>query len=1150
MKLYKILILTLASLMFVTSLEAKEIYLNFKNAPLKEILNLIPENSNYNFIYSETVIDVSERFSISYKGELEPLGKILDMLFKGTDITYTLNGNQVALSARSIQKKINNVKVKGVIVDKSTGETLPAVTVRNATQEIVTVADADGNYEIVANSGDLIVFSSTGMNDVSVVFDSVDGMSRISMEPKLDVLDEVVVTGYQTISKERTTGAFDKVDSKDFEIQRMADVNTLMEGRVAGYSDGRLRGVTSMNGLTTPLYVIDGFPVEKTTTSGYGWEESVPDLNIEDIESITVLKDAAATSIYGARAANGVVVITTRKARRNTLDITFSSTLTIQPKQYYSGHLADAATMVGLEKEWAAMNPGLQGEGAAAYAQNLLDNATYTTRGIQTILKSYTGAISASERDRILNDLADNGYRYYEDIEKYGLRNSFYQQYYLSIGKGTDKNSFNASFSYRNNKYSDRYSDDETFGINIQNTTEITKWLSLDLGTYLNIAYGTTQGYSLDNPGYTYLPYDGLTNADGSYYTNTAADRYSIYNQQTLADYGLYSLDITPLDEIGMNLTDRNDFSSRSYIKLNLKFTDWLKYSASFQYEIGEYKTSNLQEKESYAVRNKVNTFATVGSDGETVFNLPYGNIYKSSSTASNAYNFRQQLDFNKSFGKHEITALAGMEIRENKLRYQANTLYNYDPDLLTYTLVDANALTSISGLWGWGYFSTSDMTSISELVNRYVSMYANAAYTYAKRYSFTGSIRWDRTNLFSTSSEYQKKPIWSVGGAWQISNEDFFNVNFINMLKLRASYGIGGNISKDSAPYMTAYYYTNTHVGGLRGVISSRPNPDLRWEKTATANIGLDFSMFNNRFGGTVELYRKNGTDLLANTNGVPTEGWGYSTYTINNGEMTNTGVEVSLSGDLVVTRDWRWNMYGTFAYNENKVTYVNVEAPVNYLLFDYPEAYPRIGNPYNAIYGYMWAGLSAEGLPQVYDKEGNIYSTSEPTDMDDIVYLGTTVPLYSGSIGMNLSYKNWELSALFLFEGGHKIRNTVLPMLSGMGVVSKDIENRWRQPGDEEFTDVPRYVSSESPLYNYYSYNIYARSSVCVIDASNWRFKNVSLIYRLPTAFCEKIKMKGAKVMLSAENVFLFAKSKEAKYLLGGYNQPNYVFSLTFNF
>ena len=1145
----------------MASASAQENYeVNCSNLRLSEVLKEVTRETGYSFVYNNTSLDLSRTVTVNVSSP--DINVVLEAVFEGTGITWILMDKQIALRQEEVPQNNQEAapqqgvrKIRGQVLDN---EDIPLVgadvLVKGTTAGVYT--DVDGYYEIEVpdNPEVSLVFNFFGMKPHEELIGSRDRINVI-LFPDVEMLDAVVVTGYQTISKERTTGAFAKVNSEQFETQRISNVSTMLEGRVAGLTDGQIRGVTSMNGLTTPLYVIDGFPVEKTTNDGYGnWVESVPDINPEDIQSITVLKDAAAASIYGARAANGVVVITTKRAQKDQMNVSFSATLSIQPYSTYADkYLADAATMVELEREWAAQNPNLQGAGAAAYAQGLLDDNTFTTQGIRALLRGYAGQMTQSEVDAQLAALAAMGYSYYDDIKRYGARNPFSQQYNLSFGRGSEKNTFNASITYRNNLESDKYTDNDDIGINIQNTTQITKWLTLDVGTYLNYGSGSTQSFSLFSPGYTYMPYDRLVNGDGSYYTNRQEDRYSAYNMSILNSNGLYNLDITPLDEIKMNLTRQKNFSNRTYARLAIKFTDWLKYTASFQYEYANYATEQLRSKDSYDVRNTVNTYASANGDGTATFNIPYGNIYFTSNNITRAYNFRQQLDFNKTFaGKHEVTALVGTETRENKNNYENRTLYNYDPDLMTYSLIDQVGLSSMGSIWGWGSFTTQNTAYLLELINRYVSFYGNAAYTYDGRYTVTGSIRWDKTNLFSTGSKYQKRPIWSVGASWNIDREEFMQgADWVNMLKLRFSYGIGGNIAKNSAPYMTAYFGSNQHVGGISGTIQSRPNPNLRWEKTATTNVGVDFSLLDNRLSGTVEYYYKNGTDLLANTNGVPTEGWGYSTYTINNGEMVNEGFEISLNGTAVSTSDWRFDIGAIFSYNRNEVTYVNVEAPVSFLLIDYPAAYPRIGNPYNAIYGYQWAGLSAQGTPQLYDRNGELYDDMTPSDIEDLLYFGTTVPVYSGALNLNLRWRNWELAAQFLFEGGHKMRNTSLPFINGsIAPVSNRITDRWQQPGDEAHTDVPRYISSENPLYNYNYYTMYAQSSVNIIDASNLSLNNLSLTYRLPSNACSKLAMKGARIMAAAENLFMVAASPEAKYLLGGYNKPTFILGVYLNF
>ncbi len=632
--------LAMLLMLSITSASAQQNYeVNCSNLRLSEVLKEVTRETGYNFVYSNSSVNVSQTVTVNVSSP--DINTVLEAVFEGTGITWTLMDKQIALHQEAVPQKPAAAArqgtriISGQVLDNEDSPLVGAdVLVKGTTVGVYT--DSEGNYEIEVpdNPETTLVFNFFGMKSQEAL---IGARERINVQllPDAEMLDAVVVTGYQTISKERTTGAFAKVNSEQFETQRISNVSTMLEGRVAGLTDGQIRGVTSMNGLTTPLYVIDGFPVEKTTNDGYGnWVESVPDINPEDIQSITVLKDAAAASIYGARAANGVVVITTKRAQKDQMNVSFSATLSLQPYSTYADkYLADAATMVELEREWAAQNPNLQGTGAAAYAQGLLDDNTFTTQGIRTLLRGYAGQMTQSEVDAQLAALAAMGYSYYDDIERYGTRNPFSQQYNLSLGRGTEKNSFNASITYRNNLGSDKYTDNDDIGINIQNTTQITKWLTLEVGSYLNYGTGSTQSFSLFSPGYTYMPYDRLVNGDGSYYTNRQEDRYSAYNMSILNSNGLYNLDITPLDEIGMNLTRQKNFSNRTYARLSIKFTDWLKYTASFQYEYANYATEQLRSKDSYDVRNTVNTYASSNGDGTATFNIPYGNIYFTSNS-------------------------------------------------------------------------------------------------------------------------------------------------------------------------------------------------------------------------------------------------------------------------------------------------------------------------------------------------------------------------------------------------------------------------------------------------------------------------------------------------------------------------------------
>jgi len=1142
--------------------------LNASDMTVGKVIEKLEYTTDYRFVYNVRSVDLDRKIDVRLNDV--SIETILNTIFKNTGTDYKISGSHIILTPKKTsealkavpEKPVADFIVKGKVTDEKGIPLVGAAISDNGSGNGVQT-DFNGDYQIITvGSETTLAFAYLGYvrQEIKVAGRAV--INVVLKEETLELGEIVLTTGYQNISAEKSTGSFSNLKAKDFQEQRLGSLNSILEGRIVGYQNGKIRGNTSMNGLTTPLYVIDGFPIESTKFNQYySLEENLPNLNLEDIETITVLKDAAASSIYGARAANGVVVITTKKAKAGRTNISFSSNLTVTPYRNYTGNLTDSGDIIDLEKGWAAGNPNLQGANASTYAKSLLQNAVFTSQGMQTLLNGYAGNISQTEMNNRLNGLGAQGYKYYDDVARYAKRDQYFIQHNVSLGKATESNSFNASLTYKGNKFEDRYSDNESVGINLKNSTEITSWLTLDLGTYTNYSKSNTQAYNPFDPKFKYQMYNQLVNDDGSNFTSTAASRYNTNTLTSMQTYGLYNMDITPMDEFGRNIDEGKNFLNRTFAKFNVRFNKAFTYNVMFQYEYAADRSSLTREKESYDVRATVNSLATIANN-KAVFNLPYGDILKETNQFSNAYNFRQQLNFDKTINNvHDFTAIAGMEIRHTKVEYTDNTRYGWDEQTLSFTPVNQVDLLKVYGPIFGGYMSQNDFAADRELVNRYVSFYGTGGYTYDRRYSVTGSLRWDRSNLWGTDNKYQNKPTWSTGAAWNIDKESFFHVNWINVLKLRGSYGIGGNVAKDSAPYLTAYYNPNNNVGGLQGGINSRPNPELSWEKTTTTNIGLDFSFFNNRLSGTFDVYNKKGQDLLANSNGVPTEGFGFSTYKINNGEMTNKGIETTLRGTIVKTPSFSWDASVLYAYNKNKVDYVKVEAPVYYLQLDYPSAYPRVGNDFNTIYGYEWAGLNEKGLPQVYNAAGEKVKYN-PSDLNAVKDYGSTVPTHSGSFHTSVNYKNFSLSALFIYELGHKIRNTFLPMLNNnysgalgdyvtdITTVNKNIVNRWQQPGDEAFTNIPRAVYEYDPDFTSDSRDIYRYANINILDASNIRLSNVSLAYQMPRDIIKRIQLQDVRFNLNAENVFTVAKSRDAKYLLNGFQSPSLVFGVNINF
>ena len=378
---------------------AQTVSLNIQNRPLSEALQAITKATNYEFVYSD-ILDVKALTTIECNNE--NLKSVLDKIFTDKGIAYKIDGKIIALSPAAVAPKKQDPGkkhiIRGVITDEE-GITMPGVAVYNRTTGAVAAADLDGAYSIEASAGDQILFTSIGMTDYAVVAGNGDVLNVV-MTTDLIALEDVVVTGYQTISKERSTGAFEKISSKTFELKRMDNISSMLEGQVAGYVDGKIRGVTTMNAVSNPLVVIDGFPVENTSMNRIGeTTENMPDINPEDIESVTVLKDAAAASIYGARAANGVIVITTKKAKQGKTNISFSATLTTQPYSYYVKNRTNASDIVELQKYWASQNSDLVsgGEMADIVAADLRENGAWPSKGVDILLDRYTGKLSESE---------------------------------------------------------------------------------------------------------------------------------------------------------------------------------------------------------------------------------------------------------------------------------------------------------------------------------------------------------------------------------------------------------------------------------------------------------------------------------------------------------------------------------------------------------------------------------------------------------------------------------------------------------------------------------------------------------------------------------------------------------------------------------
>lgn len=606
MKLTTLFLLTTMTVMQagVSYSQKAKMSFNASDMTVGKIIEKIEYTTNYRFVYNVRSVDLDRKIDVRLNDA--SMETILSTIFNNTGTDFKISGSHIILTPKKapaerpvvVQKVAEDFIVKGKVTDEKGNPLVGAAISDNGSGRGVQT-DFNGEFQIITVGKETTLsFAYLGYvrQEIKVAGRSV--INVILKEDTLELGEVILTTGYQNISSEQATGSFSSLKAKDFQEQRLSSLNKILEGRIVGYQNGKIRGTTSMNGLTTPLYVIDGFPIENTKfTENFNLVENLPNLNLEDIETITVLKDAAASSIYGSRAANGVVVITTKKAKAGKTNISFSSNLTVTPYRNYTGNLTDAGDIISLEKGWADANPSLKGANASTYAKSLLSNAIFTSQGMQTLLNGYAGNISQTDMNNRLNQLGSQGYRYYDDIAKYAKRDQYFIQHNVSLGKATESNTFNASLTYKGNKFEDRYSDNQSVGINLKNSTDITSWLSLDLGTYVNYGESNTQTYNAFRPQFKTQMYNQLVNDDGSNFTSTAASRYNSFTLQSMKTYGLYSMDITPMDELGRNINETKNFLNRTFAKFNVKFNDALTYNAMFQYEYGVDRGSLIREK-------------------------------------------------------------------------------------------------------------------------------------------------------------------------------------------------------------------------------------------------------------------------------------------------------------------------------------------------------------------------------------------------------------------------------------------------------------------------------------------------------------------------------------------------------------------------
>jgi|GEM_PF-3906047 len=960
-------------------------------------------------------------------------------------------------------------------------------------------------------------------------------------------IGEVVVNGYQKISRERATGSYVNIDLKTFKQQRTAtNLIDLLKGQVPEllFLDNdnpntlSLRGQSSFfNNESFPLVILDGFELNALSvkssiiskdgkaafTNVYQMLEKI---NIDNIESVNILKDAAAASIWGARAANGVIVITTKKGRTSAPSFfNYNSSFSFQPATDYHYYRKKKGS-IDDEIEIARLNVenNLRVNRYSSYYDTSANPAA-----VQAFLDRKEGLITQAECDRIINQL--RGQDALSEYRRLFLRNASTQNHNLSLQQGGDNYSYYASFGYLREEEGIKDNHNERYNAMLNFSSQPFK--GVNFSGRINFSREKSQSHSLDSFD-RINSYDKILDNQGDYIDQP------LYVPQTQKDYEQSGVPY-PYDFV-YNIKrdfDKSHNTNQSLnvdlgAKLEIDLLKGLKGTLQYQFQKANVQLEQLNQ-EGYsgldAIINKSAIFVDDDGDPSTPrvfdpgkgyngFALPKGDQYLSNIISSSSSGMNVLMNYNRYLTQnqaHYLNILLGVSFNEkNYAAGPEQKFYGYDPR----TLRASKQFRNFRDKYG-DEIDYEDNMSKYQKKERYLSDYININYTYQNKYVLTGSARLDDSNLFGSSKKYRNIPLWSAGAKWIMKKENFIqSIQFINLLNLKATYGSRGKVDKSSSPYLTLNApNTDSYIGIPTSLIRHPENTELRWEKKTTANVGLDFQLFNHRLGGSIEFYRDYSSDILYNTPINPT--YGYTLQKLNYAAISNRGFEFKGYYTLSLSRDLDYRIAGGLTYNKNKVERVIQNNTVRDLLNN--RTYYQ-GRPLSALWAYQYAGLSAEGKPQIYDAGGKIIDPS--TDMNDITglkYAGQTTPKYFGNFSHTLSYKGISFSALFSYQLGYVFRRTSLDYNSlfstNTNLPHVDWQRRWKKPGDEAFTQVPAFLPKE--VYNNNYTNYYTQSTTLIEKGDHIRWESISLNYTVNKKWLKNTFIKKLQCGVDIQNL-----------------------------
>lgn len=1047
--------------------------------------------------------------------------------------------------------------VSGIVTSAEDNEPIIGASVMIDGTKNGVATDIDGKFSITTEKANpTITVSYIGMITVKVK----GGTNlKIVLKPEADGhnLDEVVVTGMQKMDKRLFTGAATKVDAEKAKLDGVADISRSLEGRAAGVSvqnvSGtfgtapkiRVRGATSIYGSSKPLWVVDGVIMEDVTevdadalSSGDAAtliSSAIAGLNADDIESFQILKDGSATSIYGARAMAGVIVVTTKRGKVGSTKISYTGEFTYRLKPSYSEfNIMNSQEQMSVYKE-------MYNNGFFNFADSYRASESGVYGKMYHLMNTYdasTGQFALANTTEAMNSyLREAEYRNTDWFDVL-FKNSISQNHSISMSSGTEKAQYYTSFSFMDDPGWYEQSKVKRYTANINALYNISKKVSLNM--IGNASYRNQRAPGTSSSG-------GMNAVTGEVSRDFDINPYSyaLNTSRTLDPDAYYTrnyADFNILNELQNNFMD--------FDVVDLRFQAELKYKPITKVELsvlGAYKFSNTVQAHSITENsNQAQAFrsmadATIRDNNPWLYTdpdqanslpvtvLPTGGFYRETKYKMNSWDFRATAAYNDVYNEQHILNLyGGMEIN------------NTDRNSTYFNGVGMQYGNGMLGSYDYLYFKqaseeNSIYYSLSNGYNREVSFFGTATYSWKGRYTVNGTVRYEGSNRLGKATSARWLPTWNVSGAWNVHEEPWFDKlrPALSHATLKASYSLTGdkpavtNSNVIIASYNTWRPFTTDKESGL--TISNFANYDLTYEKKHEFNLGLSLGFLDNRINVEFDWYKRNNYDLIGpkRTTGVD----GSITLYGNVASMKSSGEELTLSTRNIVTKDFTWSTDFIFSHSKSKVTKLDARTRVSDLI--YGTGFTMEGYSYRSIFSLDYQGLNENGLPTFINQDGELTTSGADLDfqsynLDHLVYEGPSDPTITGSFGNVFRYKNWHLNVFITYSGGNVVRldPVFASAYSDLTAMPKEFKNRWTVAGDEFYTNVPaiadkRQIQSDSYLSRLYS--AYNYSTARIASGDFVRMKEISLSYDFPMSWISKLGLTSASAKIQGTNLFL---------------------------